>query len=158
MFLKFFAAPNGNLVDKALIEFDTIRLRSVLKALPTAILTMTAENDYWPNSPASEDEEADRLYLNGIISLAEMMLEIIEEIYINENVKTIDGVMREGTDIYDNLSDAIIALETLQAAKDVRIAATHAQFGENFGAATGFQTHNYRDDAQKIREFITKGE
>lgn len=154
MFIKFFVAPNGNLVDKTLIEFDTLRLRGVLNGLPTAILTTLQAQEYDPEG----DEDIDRIHLNGIISLAELMLEIVEEVFINENVKTIDGVIRSGTDIYDTLSWATVALDTLQGAKDLRIAETHKKFGENFGAATGFQTHNYREDAQKIRDFINKGE
>lgn len=152
MFLNFFSEPNGNIVHKALMEFDTLRLRGVLNALPQAIVHMLEANEYWPTS-SLEDEEADRKDLNNTIVLAEMMIEIVNDVYANKNVKTLDAM--EDRDVFERVAEA---LEALQAAKDVRIAATHAEMGEHFGAATGFQTTNYREDAQKIRDFISKGE
>lgn len=149
MYLKFFEAPNNEVVHLALMEFDAVRLRGTLGALPRAIMSMLDDpRPLFIDSP--EDEEADRIEFNGIINLADMMLEIIEGVYANKNVRTLDQI-RELDGV---LEEAAEALEALQAAKDVRIAETHKKFGENFGAATGFQTHNYRDNAKFIREFV----
>lgn len=142
MYVRFFETPNNDVFESGLMSLDSIRIQGLLQALPTAIVASLEHN-----AVRDLDEEQRRIHLNGAITLADVLIEIADTIIANRSIiPTLElSVM---------LQRAEEALHRLQDAKDVRIAAIHAELGENFGSATGFQKHNYRNDAFRYRGWI----
>lgn len=150
MLIEFYEDKNNrDLVRTAHVEFDMTRVMSMLMTLPGAMLSLI-----WklPQLPASEysDIAADEAYrkaLNNIITLAGLLEELLDVVMTH---KTMIGIR----ELEDSYLDAIDALRELQKRKDERIDITHRDLGSNFGSATGFQTHNYAEFAQKVVDWM----
>lgn len=150
MYLRFFEAPNDDIVESFARAFDNTEMAGLLAALPSAMVAMLN------NMPEKTHEDPDldeprRTHLNSVINLATLLIDITKVYTVDEH-RTLDGFTKS----MENLLAAADALRQLQKEKDIRIAETHAKFGEHFGSLTGFQTTNYNEDAERILAYVQK--
>lgn len=148
-FVRTYDAPNENLVSEVLISFEALELQQQLEALTSAIFGLLEWVPKTLGKGNPHQEEQARRDLNKIISLAGLLEEVVS-VYLTH------ACFMGQEDLNLALTNASSALISLQEAKDTRIAQIHAESGENFGSRTGFQTHDYRNIANKITEYLNK--
>lgn len=141
---------NRDLVRGVLVEFDSLRVHSMLQALPSAMLALMNELPRLPESESSdfEADEQHRKALNQVIQLADLLMEMLDLVMTRQT--TTDHRMLE-----PYYWEATSALLKLQKCKEARIAITHRDLGCNFGSKTGFQEVSYGDFARKTASWLT---
>lgn len=135
MLVEFFDPPDPKLLRQAYISCDSIRLMSLLQALPPSILLLvTKASQTFPEGPNDyKGEEQHRNALNNAISMADLMLEIVDALGRYETILP----RLELKLIITN--EVCFSLERLQCEKDRVIKRTHDLMSEYFGSRTGFQ-------------------